>query len=229
MKELPKKSTKREVGEAAVEGVASAIPVAGGPLAVALAFWMNWGLTKRRDEWLGELAAAVEELEARTDGLSFEELIENDRFVDAVVQATTAAQATTQSEKLDALRNGVLNTLTPEAPTYDEQARFLRLVDELTPAHLTVLTILHDPRAAVEARQETEWHAAGTVSRLLERLVPAFVGKREWSDLLVSDLDDARLSSVANALHAMITPEGLLTSRTTPLGDRFLKFIAPPD
>jgi hypothetical protein len=66
-------------------------------------------------------------------------------FVDAVVNATRAAQATHQSEKLDALRNGVLHSLDEDAPTLDEQARFFRLVEQLTPAHLRMLRFLNDP------------------------------------------------------------------------------------
>jgi hypothetical protein len=106
---------------------------------------MGWTYERRMAAWLEDLAESVAALEERTDGLSFEKLAEDEGFVDAVVAATRAAQATHAQEKLDALRNGVLNTLGPDAPSLDEQARFFRLVEQFTPAHLRLLAFLDDP------------------------------------------------------------------------------------
>ena len=67
---------------------------------------------KRQADWLDDLAEAVEELQRQVEEpLTFEQLAENEGFMDAVVTATRASHATHQKEKLAALRNGVLNTL----------------------------------------------------------------------------------------------------------------------
>lgn len=100
----------------------------GGPLGVVLATVLTLSLERRRDEWLNELAAAVVELQARTERLSFEDLAEREGFVDAVVQASMAAQSTSRREKLDALKHGVLNSLRSDAPSLDEQHRFCDLL-----------------------------------------------------------------------------------------------------
>jgi hypothetical protein len=64
--------------------------------------------------------------------------------VDAIVHASRVAQATHQEEMLAALRNGVLHALPLDSPSLDEHARFFRLVDRSTPAHVHLLRLLDD-------------------------------------------------------------------------------------
>jgi hypothetical protein len=92
---------------------------------------MNWSYNKRMDLWLDQLAEAVDQL-----GRRFEDLAGDEVFVDAVINATRAAQTTHQQEKLDALRHAVVNSVAPGAPDVDEQARFFRLVEQRSAAHL---------------------------------------------------------------------------------------------
>jgi hypothetical protein len=99
----PETSTARELTEHAITAAAGAVPVVGSPLAVAFAVAMGWTYNKRMREWLDDLAEAVHELQGRAEHTSgFDELAEDDVFVDAVINATRAAQATHQKEKLDA-------------------------------------------------------------------------------------------------------------------------------
>lgn len=69
-----------------------------------------------------------------------------------------------------------------------------------------------------------------SLSQLVETADPQFKNRRDWYDLLTADLDRAGLTnSVSGALHSMMTPQGVLASRSTALGDRFLRFIAAPE
>jgi len=228
MEPPPKKSTSREFVERTVEGAAGMIPIAGNPLAVALAVAMGWTYTRRMTQWMEDLAAAVTELQERTDGLSFADLAEDDAFVDAVIAATRAAQATHVEEKLEALRNGVLNTLGPDAPTLDEQARFFRLIEQFTPAHLRLLAFLNDPGAVFDAaglpRPDL---VSGGRADLIEDGMPEFKDRRDWYDLLDRDLAAASLTN-HGGLHAMQNGASLWRPATSDLGRRFLAFISEP-
>lgn len=225
----PEKSTAREIVEAAVEGAVGMVPIVGNPLAVALGLSMGWAYNKRMQAWLADLAHAVTELQEVSEAWSsFEDLAEDDVFVDAVIHASRAAQATHQAEKLTALRNGVLNSLGADAPAVDEQARFFRLVDQFTAAHLTLLTLLDDPGAAFDGEgvPRPEYYS-GSRSRLAEDF-PPFIGKpAEWLELLASDLASARLI-VVSSLSGMITGSGVWDPVTSPLGRRFLEFVRTP-
>ncbi|MDX6237535.1 MAG: hypothetical protein QOG10_2350 [Kribbellaceae bacterium] len=223
MTDKPNKSRSREVVEAVVEGGAGAVPFVGGPLAAALALAMNWSYNKRMDLWLDQLAEAVDQL-----GRRFEDLAGDEVFVDAVINATRAAQTTHQQEKLDALRHAVVNSVAPGAPDVDEQARFFRLVEQFSAAHLRLLNFLDDTGAVFDrdgrARPSYQY---GSLGQLLEDAIPAFAGRRDWYDLLMTDLVNSRLVlGDANSLHGTMTEHGLYQKRSSALGQRFLAFIS---
>ena len=147
--------------------------------------------------------------------------------MDAVVTATRAAHAIHHEEKLTALRNGVLNTLVPSAPTVDEQARFFRLIDEMTAAHLKMLEFFADPTVWFEARGLDKGNIyMGGQAHILEQGIPEFAGRREWYDLLAADLTRLQLSNPA--LHVVMTESGIWSGRNTAMGNRFLRFVSDP-
>jgi hypothetical protein len=169
----------------------------------------------------------VTELQDQGSGLTFEQLADDPVFTDAVINATRAAQATHQDEKLDALRNGVLNSLGPGAPSVDEQSRFFRLVEEFGVAHLTMLTFLNDPGGWFDDHGlQKQTYMMGGRGNLLEEAIPEFRGNRSWYDLLAHDLDTASLTQ--SNLHVTMTGSGMWESCATPLGSRFLAFITDP-
>jgi hypothetical protein len=212
--------------EGVVEGAVGMVPVVGSPIASLLAVAMGWSLGKRTNAWLDELAETVEEMRKRLDGQpTVDELVNDDVFVDAVVNATRAAQGTHQKAKRDALRNGVYNSLGPDAPAVDEQVRFFRLIDEFSPAHLRLLRFLDDPSAVYEsAGVEKPNLMMGGRSHLLEAVWPEFAGQRPWYDLLAADLERTHLVG-ASGLHVTMSGAGVWGSATSDLGKRFLTFI----
>src|SRR2546430_380405 len=132
----PGNSTGREIIERAAEAALGSVPVIGATLAVTFVTTLGWRLEERRQKWFTELAEGVEELRQRMDGLSVEALAGNDVFTDAVVMATRTVEHTHQAEKIQALRNAVLNSVAPGAPDADTQAvNILTLVDRFTPSH----------------------------------------------------------------------------------------------
>lgn len=227
MEKPPAKSTAREVTETAVESAVGMVPIVGSPLARSFAIAMGWTYNRRMQQWLEDLADEVSKLQARTEGLAFDDLANDEVFVDAVVNATRAAQATHQDEKLEALRNGVLHSLGADSPTIDEQSRFFRLVEQFTPAHMRLLAFLHDPGAIFdEAGIARPNLTMGGRSQLLEQALSEFKGRRDWYDLLTLDVTAAQLTNGGD-LHVTQTGGSLWEPATSALGERFLKFISP--
>jgi len=150
MQTPPKKSTAREVTEKTIEGGAGMIPLVGSAIAAAFTYAVGYAFNNRMQQWYDDVASAIQELQDREEGLDFDQLADDPVFVDAVVHATRAAQGTHQREKLDALRNGIINSIGPGAPSADEQLRFLRLIDQFSAAHLRMLTFWRDPAALFE-------------------------------------------------------------------------------
>ena len=176
----PSKAKSRELVETAAEGAIGSLPLVGSALAAAFTYAVGFGFNKRQQEWFESVADELNELRERGSLPPIDELAEDPAFLDAVVHATRAAQATHQAEKLEALKHGVARSVGDDAPNVDEQRRFFRLVDEFSPAHLRMLSFLRDPRATLlAAGVQPQAYMMGGKSTLLEEL-PEFRKRREW-------------------------------------------------
>ena len=110
-----------------------------------------------------------------------DQLVKDEVFLDAVIHATRAAQATHQAEKLDALQHAVLHSFGPEAPNVDVDGASSGLVDQFSPGHLRMLSFLADPQGTLErAGIAPEQYMAAGRSAALERL-PEFSGSETWT------------------------------------------------
>ena len=184
-------------------------------------------LERRRDEWFKRLSEAVNEIQASVAELSTEKLSENEVFVTTAIHATQIALRTHREEKLEALRNAVVNAPQAGAPDETLQQIFLNCVDTLTPMHLRILTVLHDPNFTVDGHKQAwpvrmEWKAA---MQVLFELIPEMKGQREFYDLIFADLQQRGLLKPTSP-HQMVAPGGALPPQTTDIGKRFLQFIS---
>jgi len=143
--EPPQRSRKREITVAVGDALVASVPFADGALAVAYVKAVSASYERRQQQWARDVTAALADLSDRVGGLSLESLAQNDTFLDALAHASRIAVSTGQQEKLDALRNAVLNAALPSGDIdADTQAIFLRHIGDLTPSHLHMLKLLVD-------------------------------------------------------------------------------------
>jgi len=182
---------------------------------------------QRRDEWLEDLARRLHDLERTVTGFRFDDLSRNEQFVSATIQATQAALQTHQREKLEALRNTVLNTALGKGGDNNRRGIFLSLVDRFTAAHLRILSKLDNPsnyeawrnappRELNERRGPVEW-------------VKAFVPGLDTEDpglvkILIDDLQRAGLVGMKGDDPYIPRDWDWMTV----LGRKFLRFISNP-
>lgn len=229
---MDKPPTKKSAGDIAREvgrALISVIPAAGGPLQVAFENVFSAPIERRKAAWLEQLAGIVEEIQQRVADLTPEKLASNETFVTIAMQASQIAIRNHQQEKLDALRNAVLNSALPNSPQEDEQMIFLRLIDQLTPWHLRVLVLLNDPQRWMEHNgvQNPGWSMGGP-STVLEHCLPDLRGQRETYDQIVRDLQAEGLLDQGQFMHVTMTGGSMVTSRTTERAKRFILFISAP-
>ena len=203
----------------------ASLPVVGGALQVAFSDAMGRALLARREEWLAELAEAVNDLYDKIG--NFEEAVENPTFVDAVVTATQIADRTSLTLKREVLRNAALNSALPTAPDADTQQLFFDMIERFTPTHVQLLTHLDDPggwfdRAGIA---RPSFYSAPRVA-VIEVGMPEFAGRKDLIDRYANGLTINGL--INHALGVMITASGLWQPATTQLGRQFLAFIKDP-
>lgn len=229
MDELPSKKTSGDVAREIGRAVVSLVPAAGGPLQVVFENFFTSPLERRKEAWLRQLAEVVDQVQGRVSDLTPEKLAANDAFVTVAMQASQIALRNHQQAKLDALKNAVLNAALPNPPQEDEQMIFLRLIDQLAPWHLRVLSVLDNPVGWMERNgvPNPGWGMGG-VSTVIEHCLPDLRGQRETYDQIARELQSEGLLGQGQFLHMTMTAGGMLESRSTERGKRFIRFITAP-
>jgi hypothetical protein len=204
-------------------------------------------LEKRRDAWIESIAIALKNLEEKVDGFSFENLSQNEMFVTTVMYASQIAIRNHQQEKLEALRNAVLNTALSRTPEEDLQIMFLSFIDTLTSWHLRILKFLDNPLYAAQKKNVVypDWDQdhtmydiakiafesnlnMGSITKALLHLYPELNEKKEFYILVEKDLLDRGLIEPMGMSDAPIHPQYIFSSHTTAIGKHFLAFITSP-
>jgi len=103
------------------------------------------------------------------------------------------------------------------------------MIDQLTPWHLNVLSVLDNPIQCMARHSVVNpWWGMGGPSTVLEQCLPDLRDQRETYDQIVRDLQSDGLLDQGQFLHVMMTGGGMVGSRTTDRGKRFIRFIASP-
>ncbi|MFQ5905809.1 MAG: hypothetical protein ACE5JA_04475 [bacterium] len=185
-------------------------------------------LTRRREKWFESIAEALRSLAEQVEEVKIENLAENEMFVTTVMQASQAALRNHQEEKLEALRNAVLNAALPNAPEEGLQSIYLGLVEALSPLHLRVLKFFENPRELFPGDPaEVAEKIHRTRLGLLIYVFPDIKSSPGLDDYILKDLSVRGLIK-SESLNTEMALNSLLVPYTTALGKGLLHFIASP-
>ena len=95
-------------------------------------------VNKRMYSYTISVAQLSEEIEKHLTGF-IKSLPQNEKFISAYTTGLFIAARNHQKEKLEALRNAVLNTALPSDIEEDLQLSFINYIDRLTPSHIVAL------------------------------------------------------------------------------------------
>ncbi|MFD2246655.1 hypothetical protein [Pontibacter ruber] len=124
----------KDVLYAAGEALANILPIAG-PELFRLVF--SSPLETRRDKWMEEVSKGLTELHNKRF-IDINTLAQNEEFVTLATEATRVALAQHEEEKLQYLKNALLNSLLQDLK-FDIRFTFLKALEQLTPRHAQVL------------------------------------------------------------------------------------------
>ncbi|HPD74796.1 MAG TPA: hypothetical protein PKZ65_01915 [Methanoregulaceae archaeon] len=211
--------------DAAMRVVAKSVPVAGQAIAEILSF-AETPLSIRKQHWFESIAARLTELEGEVRDFKIASLSNNPTFMSSFLTASAIAIKTHQQEKLDALRNAVINAALTTSPDEDLQLIFLNLIDTFTQWHIRILKFYQNPKRWFKEHNQDPVYRGNSA----QSLVGAFPDLRSNQILyeqIVTDLNIRGLLSLDKTLlQAGMTEYGLDQSRTTEMGNEFLQFIA---
>src|SRR5690606_26652153 len=142
----PLSMTKADHAHTGIRAIISAIPVVGSPFEIIFSKYYPSPIDKRRDNLLQSVYEGLEKLKVQYQELTPESLAKSDVFVTVLLNAISIAIKNHQKEKIEALRNAVLNAAIGIDIDENMQMILLRYVEALTPLHLKLLTLMENPR-----------------------------------------------------------------------------------
>jgi hypothetical protein len=228
MTEQTNKITRKDVSHSIVKGGLGAIPIIGSLAAEIFGLVVTPPLERRRAEWMNDVSEKLKELEIRKI-IDFEELQNNEQFIDVVLQATTYALKTSEIEKIEAFRNAILNTATGESPNMTVSQIFLNQLDRFTVWHIKILSFIHSPRQWFKNFDKVPPdYMSGSISLVLEEAYPELKNQDALVEIIWNDLMNAGFHKTSG-LKSIMSGNGILSDRTTLLGKEFIAFITKKD
>lgn len=200
--------------EIAAKTALSVIPV-GGALVTSVYDTVKGNcLSKRQEKWKETLEDRLSKLET-----TLEEIGNNELFTTALVKSTEIAMKTAREEKMAYLANAVVNSLDPDI---DEEKLivFLSLLDKYTISHIKIIYFFNNPKRFDGISSSS--YMMGSPSTPLFQVYPELN-----NGLFKKIYDDLYTDGMVNTenLNVTMTGSGMVSKRTSQLGDEFLNFI----
>ena len=145
----PPKTAAVDVGSSVLRVGASFVPVLGGAISEAIGLAAQQLANKRTEKFYQDVADRLLELQDQIDALT-------ESFVSRALEAARIVEHTGEEDKLEALRNAVVNTLSSTAPSEDIQHLFLNYVDQLSGLHLRLLTFVIEPEKFGVSKEDAD-------------------------------------------------------------------------
>lgn len=221
---LPTKSVGDHLHLAARAAI-SAIPTVGGPILEFFNAIVNPPIERRRNDWINELATRIQTLELEKR-LKADELSKNEEFISAVLQATASAIRNHHRDKLDALRNAVVNSALGRGPAAVKAEMFLAFVDQFTVLHLKVLHELAKPERG-QCEDTAPKVDIASIARIATKRVSELQQHQRLAEHIVEDLCRKGLVYWGSGPGVTYVPNG--TRQVTELGEEFLDFVSDPN
>jgi hypothetical protein len=200
-------------------------------------------IQKRRDKLLIGVAEDLETLKEDFN-YEFENLSENPMFITALMQSIQIAIRNHQDEKINALKNAVLNSALKTSPKEDLQLIFLSYIDNFTVLHLKLLeffnTKLSDDKinefstnfTFERFEHENMRHIMFEIGEILEYVFPELEGQKYIYEIVVRDLSTKGLVNLIEdvnlKLDININNNYIADPEIQSVGKMFLSYITPP-
>lgn len=194
---------------------------------------------KKKWAFINGMAIRLKKLEEK-DQINFEELAQKEEFNTIITKAILLAQQNHQKEKLEALRNIVLNStewLSKGEPIFDWSHKFLMIVDQISPLHVLLLKTFRNPtKVAREKDINFDDMITASNNEVFFKLYPDLKDRSAlvsqcWQEL--TSYGFLALNNFSNSRDAESMPyinsHEQLKPQTTDFGNKFLDMIEDQD
>jgi hypothetical protein len=144
-------------------------------------------IERRKAKWMVKVSESIAELQEKYN-LKIESLAENEHFISILLHAYSLAIRNHQDEKINALKNSLINSVINQGISHDVQFAFLNLIDEFTPTHLKVLSDVQSGLCWSPVVSFRNYNVELEFSRILLREYSEFNNQGDFIYQIINDL-----------------------------------------
>ena len=191
---------------------------------------------KRLYNWMNDVVEKINELENKYDEFKAENLVNNELFLSAFQSSSRIAVQSHQKEKLDALRNALINTVIMKDIDENYKLLFITYIETITPFHMSLLKFYRTTRVGEVTDLEpysnqVELFLSHSTDRVEvdDYMFTQICKDLELKGLLIKGRGDPSKESKTNRVmreELIITYDWI---GITESGKQFLKFILEPN
>lgn len=200
-----------------------AIPVVGPMFAETLAYGLDNRQAERQHEFNVYIA---EELARVAAEQSDTRPIDIDGMIAAVSHGQRIAAETASEAKRRRLAAATVANFMSDY-SLSERAQFMRLVEELDDFHVWLLNYFAGPQAWLDAHGMSGVYSGGFGGAATQPLshILGRENESQWAAPLRNALEDLQRLDLANIPAGHMSAQGMITTRTTERGLRFLEYL----
>lgn len=222
------KTTPGDILHGMTKAGLSSVPVIGNILSEAFSLYVTQPAEKRKENIIVLIDERLSKLEEKS--FDIETLNENEMFLSVVLDSINIAMRTHLATKRVALLNAITNVALEINIDNSIADLFMSMIDELTEIHLKILYYFSDPIKNLEEKGiEYKDLYMGGADTPLYRYYPELEKDDDFVELVVKDLQQKGLLTSGSFMNTTMTQNGMLSSRTTSIGNKFINFISEPD
>ena len=214
---MNKAELAKECVEITTKTLLSAIPVGGTLITCIWDSIKAQSANRRMDDWKAQIEDKLRNLDISLENIGNDEI-----FTSAMMKATDSALKTSEDEKRQYLANAVRNSI--EANIEESiMMIYLDLLDKYTIWHIRILNLFYNPKAF--SKIDVSNIMMGSASVVVEQVYPEIAKEQNLLGKIVKDLQNDGMMVEGSYMYAGMTANGIVSSRTTDLGNKFLMFI----
>lgn len=205
-----------------IKAVISTVPIIGSSVAEVFSILVNPKLDQRREQFLRDVAVHLIKLSEKIESLRPEKLKDNEIFISTLLQSTSIAIKNHQKEKLEALRNAVINSILDTSVDDSMKLVFISYLDTLTPYHMLILKFYSSYSADSPSNSFNQYY------KQYENSVHNTEIDQSIFIHLSNDLISKGLLEKSQSLPGIGNYDVYFLINTTLITQKFLQFISAP-
>jgi hypothetical protein len=211
---LVPEDTRADLALDAVSAAVGLVPWLGGPLSAVLGGFSTSRRIDRVKEVVTSLAIQLQNFRSEAT----EQYVKTDEFHELLEKALRRAAEERNEDKRRVYRDFIINAIRKPSQPYDDRVRLLRIIDDLGPDHIRVLTAIAQEPGLIDP------NGIGSPVETLARRLPSISDER--IEELVQKLNDLGATKLSR-FRVSMTARGAIDLRTavTPLGQQVLDVI----